>query len=403
MNTNNSERLELDLWKHLASRHLSVSHDRWHIDEVLRYARELHTIYGGDIEVLTAAVVLHDLGRTEPTLRGQASTDRSIQWARPILEDIGFPADKIEAVLTAIREHDKPEVSPSTVEGRILKDADFLAGFGAWGVLRTAMWAGETGGGMRQIMDRFQKRMPERLAHLEFLESVRLARQATLFTNLFLAQLFRNDSLAEVQYPGKYIVLEGISGSGKDTQARELRDKLQSQGYDVLTIHEPHNPYYQMKDALNETGDPGLRKFLFMADRYELVQKKIIPALKMNQIVISVRSYVSTLVYQCATDHEVAAIAFIHRFVPNIDLLLLYDLAPSVAMSRIEQRHKEKGKRIGDHEKLELLRRNRDRYHRVIQNMPGLPYKIIDANASIKDIADESWLAVANRVLERTV
>ena len=200
MSSNQKEHIELAIWKELASENLSVSHDRWHIDRVLSFAYQLQALYGGDPEVITAAVIMHDLGREDPNLHGQESIDKSIAHAREVLGRIDFPSDKVEQVIIAIDEHDKPEMQPSTIEGRILKDADFLGGFGAWGILRICMWAGETDGGVDQILNRLEQRMPRRLANLEFAESERLAREEMVFISLFLSLLKQPAQLASVKH-----------------------------------------------------------------------------------------------------------------------------------------------------------------------------------------------------------
>ena len=392
MNSNPKEHVELAIWKELASENLSVSHDRWHIDRVLSFACQLQALYGGDLEVITAAVIMHDLGRVDSRLHGQNSIDESIARARRILLRINFP--KVEQVIQAIEEHDKPEVRPSTIEGRILKDADFLGGFGAWGVLRIALWAGETGAGVDQVLDRLQKRMPKRLANLEFPESQRLAMEETLFAHLFSALLDRPATLSTHGLRGQYIVLEGISGSGKDTQANALQERLRARGCTVVRVHEPDDMYRDLRDVWqekhhNRLEDPLLMKFLLMADRYELIRDKVCPGLTDGHIVLSVRNFVSTLVYQCADDLDVAATAFAHRFAPLPDVLLLYDVEPGVAYSRIEGREKK-----GLYETRELLEVHRKRYRDVCQQLFAPRLKIIDASQPIEVVEEQTWQAL---------
>jgi len=98
--------------------------------------------YDGDI--IYAAAFLHDLGvfvghRPE-------DPDQLKQWnhvtytcarAPELLTSFNFPAEKIPAVLTCIREH-QPHDEPSSIEATILRDADILEQLGAIGILRTA-------------------------------------------------------------------------------------------------------------------------------------------------------------------------------------------------------------------------------------------------------------------------
>ena len=242
------ELTEQEIRSKLNAMKLSPSHDHWHLDRVLAYARQLQSQYGGDLEVLTAAVLLHDLGRSDQSKHGQESADESVKLADRVLQQICFPEERAELVRMAIREHDKPGLRPSTIEGRILKDADFLGGFGAWGVLRIAMWAGETAkepdnefeDAVGQVLERLRDRMPRRLQGLEFHESKQIARKQILFAELFVSELSRPPrlclDLGSDRLAGHYIVLEGCSGSGKDTQASRLRRRLKSRGYDVLVV-----------------------------------------------------------------------------------------------------------------------------------------------------------------------
>jgi dTMP kinase len=394
MNSKPKERIELTLWKEIAGENLSVSHDRWHIDRVLSFACQLQSIYGGDLDVITAAVIMHDLGRSDPDLHGRGSVDESVAHARRILKRIDFPLDKVERVITAIDEHDKPKVRPSTIEGRILKDADFLGGFGAWGLLRIGMWAGETGGGVGQILDRIEHRMPERLAHLEFAESQRLARKEMMFANLFLSLLQEPPELSARPWKGTYIVLEGISGSGKDTQAERLQACLEAHGHIVVRVYEPTDVYRELRDVWKakhkkQLKNPMIMKFLLMADRYELTQEKVWPALEKGHTVISVRSFVSTLVYQCNDAYEVAATAFAHRFAPLPDLLILYDLDANIACSRVKDRENK-----GSYEKRELLEKHRSLYCDICSRLFGSRLKVIDASQPIEEVAEQSWKVV---------
>jgi uncharacterized protein len=59
-----------------------------------------------------------------------------MQRTPEILTRFGFPAEKIPAVVEAIRTH-QPKDRPASIEGVILRDADILEQLGAVTVLRT--------------------------------------------------------------------------------------------------------------------------------------------------------------------------------------------------------------------------------------------------------------------------
>ncbi len=391
------EQLELAIWKKIAGFNMSVSHDHWHLDRVLAFALELNKHYGGDIEVLIAAILMHDLGRADKERpHGEMSRQASVEQAAKILRAIHFPESKQESVLTAILEHDQHDVTPSTIEGRILKDADFLAGFGAWGILRIALWSGESGRNIDTLLSRLTDRMPKRLENVEFPESMNYGHREMLFAHLFLQELRREVTLPRQMRRGLYIVLEGISGSGKGTQAKILEDKLEQLALPVEVVKEPDDNYRAYRDAWQDKhGDlnnPTIMKYLLMADRYQLMKEKVEPALEADKVVISDRCFISTLVYQGGgDDYEMAVTAFDHRFTLLPDLLILFDVEPEVAWRRIENRRQSRG----IYEEPHLLKAHHDLYLKVCRQLFPKQLVIVDANMTVGEIADVCWSHVS--------
>jgi HD superfamily phosphodiesterase len=114
----------------------SEVHAKDHVLRVLRRCIRLGEKLGADLEILVAAVYLHDLGRHY--IDEDAHGALSAQKAKPVLERINFPQEKRDAVLTAIRVHDvttAPE-NRTTLESKILYDADKIDTLGVVGVLR---------------------------------------------------------------------------------------------------------------------------------------------------------------------------------------------------------------------------------------------------------------------------
>ena len=98
----------------------------------------------------------------------------------------------------------------------------------------------------------------------------------------------------------KYIVLEGPDGTGKDTQAKLLFDYLTSQGIKCHIDREPDETH-EIGKFLRERLSDGKYKeshcALFLADRLASEQKRK-KYLENGEWIISVRSFMSTLVYQ---------------------------------------------------------------------------------------------------------
>ncbi len=114
----------------------SEVHAEDHVLRVLKRCIRLGEKLNADLETLVAAVYLHDLGRhyIDDKVHGPLSASK----AEPVLERINFPGKKRETVLHAIRVHDvgaNPE-DRTTLESKILYDADKIDTLGVVGVLR---------------------------------------------------------------------------------------------------------------------------------------------------------------------------------------------------------------------------------------------------------------------------
>jgi HD superfamily phosphodiesterase len=129
--------LEAELEKEMQKApEISKVHATDHIHRVWHRCLKIGQELDADLIVLVAATYLHDLGRhyIQDKVHGALSAD----LAEPVLERIGFPNEKREAVLHVIRVHDV-SASPQdrkTVEARILYDCDKLETMGVIGVLR---------------------------------------------------------------------------------------------------------------------------------------------------------------------------------------------------------------------------------------------------------------------------
>ena len=101
-----------------------------------------------DDDVVHAAVWLHDLGvfyghrpADLEELKAWDSVKYAMERVPALLTEFGFPVEKIEAVVEAIRTH-QPSGTPVAAEGVILRDADILEQLDAIAVLRTVSKVG---------------------------------------------------------------------------------------------------------------------------------------------------------------------------------------------------------------------------------------------------------------------
>ncbi|HUH12053.1 MAG TPA: dTMP kinase [Longimicrobiales bacterium] len=99
-----------------------------------------------------------------------------------------------------------------------------------------------------------------------------------------------------------FIVLEGVDGCGKSTQARLLAGWLEARGVAVLLVREPGGTALgeQLRAALLEGEDVHARTelLLMLAARSALVEERIRPALAEGRVVLADRFTLSSLAYQ---------------------------------------------------------------------------------------------------------
>lgn len=114
-------------------------HDFEHIMRVYRNAEAIGRKEGADMQVLLAAVLLHDLVvYPKGSAKRSKSSDDSADMAEKILKKRGWPQAKIDRVSYCIRTHSySKKIAPASLEGRVLQDADRLDALGAIGIART--------------------------------------------------------------------------------------------------------------------------------------------------------------------------------------------------------------------------------------------------------------------------
>jgi uncharacterized protein len=96
-----------------------------------------------DDDIVHAAAWMHDLGvfighrpESEDMLKKWDHVKYALHVLPAILENSGFPVEKIPAVLEVIKTH-QPQDDPQSLEAIIVRDADILEQLGAIGIMRT--------------------------------------------------------------------------------------------------------------------------------------------------------------------------------------------------------------------------------------------------------------------------
>ena len=133
----------------------------------------------------------------------------------------------------------------------------------------------------------------------------------------------------------KFIVFEGIDGSGKSTQLKLLAKSLDLKGIKFICTREPGGSDIseQIRKILvrkqKENILPLTELLLIYAARNEHLKKKIVPNLK-NRIVLCDRYFYSTYCYQILTSNiPLSMLKYLHSKVTNNlmpDLTLVIDI-----------------------------------------------------------------------------
>jgi dTMP kinase len=185
---------------------------------------------------------------------------------------------------------------------------------------------------------------------------------------------------------GFLIVIEGIDGTGKSTQAQRLGEWLVSQGREVVQSYEPTDgPWGKKLRESAATGRLSAEDELeyFINDRREHVEQCIAPALAAGKVVILDRYYFSTMAYQGARGFDPALIRRRNEsFAPVPDLLIILDLAVDLALQRIGSR----GDSANEFEKRSSL----DRCREIFLSLKNEPFAhVIDSNGSFDEVASQ--------------
>jgi dTMP kinase len=146
----------------------------------------------------------------------------------------------------------------------------------------------------------------------------------------------------EPNLPGWLLVLEGIDGAGKTTQAQLLQHALQARGLPVERTKEPTTgPWGKLLRESATTGRLSLEEEIeaFIKDRQEHVQTTLLPWLRAGKIVILDRYYFSNMAYQGARGYDVDVIRQRNEaFAPIPDQLIILDIDPRLGLQRVHTR-----------------------------------------------------------------
>lgn len=147
---------------------------------------------------------------------------------------------------------------------------------------------------------------------------------------------------------GKFIVIEGIDGSGKTTITKKIISFLYQNGIKkILSIREPGGTLLgeNIRSLIKKQHITNKAEILMLyAARIELIEKIIKPALKKGVWIIGDRHDLSSQTYQVCKNKKLKNfIDIIKKYVLNNfipDLTLYLDVTPEIGLKRILKRKK---------------------------------------------------------------
>jgi dTMP kinase len=203
---------------------------------------------------------------------------------------------------------------------------------------------------------------------------------------------------------GRFVVIEGIDGSGTTTQVARLAERLKGKGRKVRTTREPSDGPIGTLVRQVLTGRivlPGGRApgwatmaLLFAADRMDHVESAIEPFIAEGGVVLSDRYDASSLAYQSVSSGRggqatVEWIRSINRHAKRPDLTIVLDIAPELAASRREAR----GEAAQLYEQNEVQQALAHFYRDLAKHMQDDKIVLVDASGTIDEVGDRIYRA----------
>ncbi|KKT76388.1 MAG: putative thymidylate kinase [Parcubacteria group bacterium GW2011_GWF2_44_7] len=187
---------------------------------------------------------------------------------------------------------------------------------------------------------------------------------------------------------GKFIVFEGLDGSGQSTQIGLLDAYLKSKGVKTHLTTEPTNNIIgglirgilTHQWSLSNTGI----QLLYCADRAHHLESEVLPAMAKGNVVISSRYFFSTIAYG-SLDNDTEWLKKINEKFILPDMTFFIKVSPKVCMRRIN------GSRFRTEffEKEKKLKKIYQAYLRLGESKEYKNFYVINGEQAVEEVSGE--------------
>jgi uncharacterized protein len=199
------ERIIEEVKKSLGNRpKQSISHRADHPTRVWQRAKNLAFIIMEkkdiivDMEILEIACRVHDLDESYEGKKADHVV-RSMVEGELLLHKVNYPKHRIQRVLQIISEHSSEDIkTPSSIEAKILFDADKLDGLGAIGIARVFALCGQQGLSIEESISWYRSKIKKAMPHIQTEVGREIAERDLRYTNSFLEKIEEEKALLEI-------------------------------------------------------------------------------------------------------------------------------------------------------------------------------------------------------------
>ena len=187
-------------------------------------------------------------------------------------------------------------------------------------------------------------------------------------------------------FPGFFIDIEGLDGSGASTQVKLVTKELKKQGVKPYLTKEPtEGPIGKLvRSALEGQWNslpPASVQLLFAADRGRHLNEEIIPKLEKGKMIITDRYAWASVAFGSVHLSKEWLLELNRDFILP-DLTIFIEVTPEICLKRLEKEKKE----VRLFEEEEHLEKTWDTYHWLAQKFWWAQIAVVDGEREIEEV-----------------